>query len=1253
MKAMREERNKRALQRRLEEHEGRVEVENKKKDCLAHFERCFRELGFDSQCKNLAQQALKNRGIILQEILAVQVHFTGSFALRLNLLCACYSLRLLARDCGTRLNTTILAHQESAQRDEGDEAIMRKAMRRFARTEGLLKRQSFEGWVQWVSTVKNFMSKVGWRSNLKRIYFDHWRNFFREFQMSTGLCERMNVKKKAALLQEVWMAWREQYEEETEKKDEEAVDTTDPAHLASLLRKLEAAVVETHQKHSSLLEMRHDEEVMSTLLQKLSPEACDKLQDAGITKIEHLVHCTMGAEKADSVKTFDDTKLKGYGIEDRHDLQRIEMFLVNPESFNLGGLVPPQGDFDQKREHLLEDMSNLRQKLNLKKEKLMEEFPDERAQSQLSKEAEKPKDPNLGVLNELLGALGVTPVQQPEEPEAPADPEDAADVADPDFPGFEEQVKRDKEKVQYINKLKREGNAAQSVLQALTLSLGDVEENADDKEVVDQDTDNAKKAFSEKLVSMEKTMDMFVNAMARARELLDNDDHGQEGEPVSATEPSNEPYDRAEELSLGSHTSGELQAQKLAADVERRNQQADALERENMELKSQLESMRIMQNRPRVVSKSSKPAHGSHGTPKQHWWAKIADPELAQKYGQLSGDEEESGAIDASFVDDPLDDDEADRYRFLDPAFVDGLLPKDGLQTNFGWSLNTVDDTTPLTRSSLFDNLLEDRIQRGRQALKARMDTTTVELEEVQKDISNAREVDADLKAKYEELQKKGAKSYRPNPKQLQEQILKNDSERREAEDRLKALEVREDALKSLLAQLKSQHEALDLRKELEDMDRKMNDEKAAAMEELDGLIDAEELDPTPEIAERIAEAREKVARIEASWKLKRNLRVKEIEIEIMGQKMAEDEAMLRDDVAKCKGVSTNRANDARDELSKALQTMEDSVTQTARGRCRPEVLASMPAVQKLRGAVNRHKLALETAKMAEQNRLLEEETAEKAKREAEERKRIEEEEMKKMRATADLDHREKRRQDLAEALMKKKMEMFTDANNYLEDCKEAVKQGDSDFCKMTIPKVDGTRRHAKSFLADAKALYDELQGTDQSPPIVTDRRELQELEKSVKDHEEQLISNTEGLKIQQQAVERGEKELIDDAKSALSKVDKLLKKDLRKTDTLSQEAADVRQHMANLLPKLDELNLVEDLARVKSREFAGTEEKLRHAWARLAPKIDDALYTELAAGDKSLDLVQSALASGKLSTAHKELLKAQDAFQKVTTAKK
>jgi hypothetical protein len=105
-------------------------------------------------------------------------------------------------------------------------------------------------------------------------------------------------------------------------------------------------------------------------------------------------------------------------------------------------------------------------------------------------------------------------------------------------------------------------------------------------------------------------------------------------------------------------------------------------------------------------------------------------------------------------------------------------------------------------------------------------------------------------------------------------------------------------------------------------MDRKMNDEKAAAMEELNGLIDAEELDPTPEIADRITEVRDKVNRIEASWKLKRNLRVKEIEIELMGQKMAEDEAMLRNDVAKFQGVSTNNANNAREERSKILRTM-------------------------------------------------------------------------------------------------------------------------------------------------------------------------------------------------------------------------------------------------------------------------------------------------------------------------------------------
>ena len=190
--------------------------------------------------------------------------------------------------------------------------------------------------------------------------------------------------------------------------------------------------------------------------------------------------------------------------------------------------------------------------------------------------------------------------------------------------------------------------------------------------------------------------------------------------------------------------------------------------------------------------------------------------------------------------------------------------------------------------------------------------------------------------------------------------------------------------------------------------------------------------------------------------------------------------------------AQNNNANNAREELSKILRTMEDSVTQTARGRCRPEVLASMPAVQKLRGAVNRHKLALETAQMAERNRLLEEETAEKTKRETEEKKKIEEEEMKKMRATADLDHREKRRQDLAEALMRKKLDMFTEAKNYLEDAREAVKQGNSAFCKMTIPKVNGTRRHAKSFLADAKAIYIELRGTDQRSDIDTNKKELQ-----------------------------------------------------------------------------------------------------------------------------------------------------------------
>jgi hypothetical protein len=124
-------------------------------------------------------------------------------------------------------------------------------------------------------------------------------------------------------------------------------------------------------------------------------------------------------------------------------------------------------------------------------------------------------------------------------------------------------------------------------------------------------------------------------------------------------------------------------------------------------------------------------------------------------------------------------------------------------------------------------------------------------------------------------------------------------------------------------------------------------------------------------------------------------------------------------------------------------------------------------------------------------------------------------------------------------------------AKIYLEDAREAVKQGNSVFCKVTIPKLNGTRRPAKSFLADAKAIYDELQGTDQRSDIDTNKKERQELAQLVVDQEAQLSSNRDTVLDQQQALETGEKALVDDAKSALSKVDALLKKDLRKMESL------------------------------------------------------------------------------------------------------
>ena len=139
-----------------------------------------------------------------------------------------------------------------------------------------------------------------------------------------------------------------------------------------------------------------------------------------------------------------------------------------------------------------------------------------------------------------------------------------------------------------------------------------------------------------------------------------------------------------------------------------------------------------------------------------------------------------------------------------------------------------------------------------------------------------------------------------------------------------------------------------------------------------------------------------------------------------------------------------------------------------------------------------------------------------------------------------------------------------------------------------------------------------------------------------------------------EEKLNESEKVLTDMIKDkALTQLDALLKKDLRKmSETLSGEMSDLRKMMSSLLPSLDVLSTVEDNARVKSRTLATAEEKLRHGWARLAPKLDDALSNELSVSDKSLDVVQAALASGKLSTAHKELLKAEEAFKKVQSAK-
>ena len=69
------------------------------------------------------------------------------------------------------------------------------------------------------------------------------------------------------------------------------------------------------------------------------------------------------------------------------------------------------------------------------------------------------------------------------------------------------------------------------------------------------------------------------------------------------------------------------------------------------------------------------------------------------------------------------------------------------------------------------------------------------------------------------------------------------------------------------------------------------------------------------------------------------------------------------------------------------------------------------------------------------------------------------------------------------------------------------------------------------------------------------------------------------------------------------------------------------------------------------STEALSTALAICKSWARLAPKLDNALHHELSLGDKALDTVSDGIAKGKLSSAAKELQKAQEAYRKVQTA--
>jgi hypothetical protein len=605
------------------------------------------------------------------------------------------------------------------------------------------------------------------------------------------------------------------------------------------------------------------------------------------------------------------------------------------------------------------------------------------------------QEKSLAVVNKVLESLGGQALQPQhvmqvknkwdggedmaagEEGEGAKDPEGGLAKSDAPHPravdGEEDETDGDKETRRYMDHLKAEGDVHQAVLKLLSEKLEEETKKQEDKE--DEGPRDERNQLVLKQKEMEESLKQAIKVIDKARSLLDqpegnaghdqlpDDKRGHSRENDSCTcsfkadgslKVANElcPVNRVAAEGLAEkHTSSEEEAIRLAEEAKRRLEHSDALELENSRLKRQI----VSAMEPRLHPGDRGEADGAEGDrEEEHWTSMLSDPELAAKYAGGGG----GGGWDDSAVQAP-------------PSAAEPRIAN-----NLSWKLTSVEGGLPVSRSDVLDSEIERRVASARQGI-------TSQIEACEKKIK-ALEVDRDQRLK-----------------DLEEGKMPKVSEEKHDEAVLAIAGAREQ-----IRLLEEQLSGLDWQRELKELEadgQRLEDEARVTLED---AKQAHAADPTLATEANVKECEDKLVRVKASTQIKIRQREKEVEMVVLALKMQEDEQRLKDEQKSLQEQMAAAQIEEQEQLAKKLRSMSDTVDTTIRGRCRPEVLANLAGVNKLKSAISKHRLAVDSAKEQEKKKLEEQIRQEDDKKKAEETKKENEILAKAERKTQEMVHR-------------------------------------------------------------------------------------------------------------------------------------------------------------------------------------------------------------------------------------------------------